>query len=311
MAAPLLMRRRVMAAKVQSAAGTPATLAAADVVANVYDLEIQPEIESFRRERLGGFSHNPSVDGAEGGQVTFWTELHGDGANGAPAWADVFLASCGMPGSANVYKPSSDPPEGSGSATKLLTIGFYEDGLYKQLADAMGNVRFVLTNGQRGRVEFTYTGVWTAPTDVAMLATSSLPTEVPMRMLGSTTLIGGSTPPPVQEVVIDLGNEVILREDTEDAAGYHSALIVNQDTRVTFNPEARKVADWNPHGVRKAKTATSLSVALTNSTDTATFAATNMTYLNVQGGNREGVQIDDIEAGIDYTSGGDLSLTFS
>ena len=91
----LLRKKRVLAAKIETTAGTAIALGSADAAFNVYDAEIQPNIETIERQSEGSFSQQSSIAGSRSGTVTFKTYLEGDGAGGVPDWASTFLPACG------------------------------------------------------------------------------------------------------------------------------------------------------------------------------------------------------------------------
>lgn len=246
---PLLTRRRVLAAKIETTVGTAETLAAGDAGFNIFDAKISPQIETDNREGQGGFSPLTAVPGARGGQVTFAVELHGSGSAGAPvpAWASTFLPACGMYDDSDTFRLESKPPEAAGANTKTLTIGVYEDGLLKRIRGAMGTFNMVMASGKVIRLEFTFTGIWMAPSDVAILA-PTYPTVIPPRFANSALDVGGDWTPRVAEMNIDLGNDVQLREDSTDVSAYHSAVIVDRETGGSMDPEATSVADHDAYG---------------------------------------------------------------
>jgi hypothetical protein len=165
MAAPLIRKKRVMAAKAETTPGTAISLSASDGVFNVFDLAIQPDIPTEQRDAQASLSQLAPAIGAMAGTATFTTELFGS-ASADPAWMSTLLVGCGFVGSGGAYTPSALHPEAAGAATKCLTIGAYIDGLFKSIAGAMGNVVFRGTAGGRMLAFWTFRGVWIAPTDV-------------------------------------------------------------------------------------------------------------------------------------------------
>ena len=74
---PLLRKKSVLAAKVETAVGTAEALTAADATFNIFDAEIQPTIDFAERPGQAGFSPLPGVPGARGGTCTFTTDIIG------------------------------------------------------------------------------------------------------------------------------------------------------------------------------------------------------------------------------------------
>jgi len=307
-----------MAAKIESTPGTAETLAAADGAFNVFDPDIQAQVEFVDRPGQGTLSPLAGRTGAEGGQVTFEVELHGSGSAGSPtpAWASTFLPACGFAESSGVFTRESLHPEASGANTKTLTLGVYKDGLLKQIKGAQGTFEIVLRAGQPVRLRFTFTGVWTDPSDVALIA-PDYPSVSPLRFVSSGLTIG-SWSPKVNEMSIDIGNNVVLREDSANASGYHTAAITEWLTQGSLDPEATLVADndifgqWlNNHSEQ------ALSIALGGGSangNTVAIASSKFQWRNVQEGDRNGIAIDNPEFQLNRaTDAGDdeISITFA
>lgn len=286
----LLSRVRVLAAKIETTPGTIETLAAADAVFNVFNPVIQPTIAFQQRQGQGAFSSLPGVPGARGGTVTFATEIMGTGGGAIPAWASTFLPACGWVAAAQVYSPSSAAP---GASVKTLSIGVYEQGVRKTLRGAVGDFEIVLAAGQIGVVNWTFTGIWDDPTDVAILA-PTYPTIAPFRYAAATSTIAAFAFKHAQ-LMIKAGNEVMLREDAGNVSGYISGLITNRMVTGTIDPEASLVATKDPYTEWTARDEGALSVILAGGGDTITLAAPKLQFTNLQEGERSGNQTDQID----------------
>ncbi len=177
---PLLKRKKVLAAKIETTVGTAESLTAADAAFNVYNPMIQANISMEEREGQGGFGYLPAVPGGYGGTVTFRTMLEWDGSSTEPAWADTFFPACGWVKTIGTYNPTSQEP---GANVKTLTIAVYEDGVRKTLAGCMGTFVVTLPTGRPGYIDWTFTGVWQAPSDVALIS-PTYPTVTPLRYAG-------------------------------------------------------------------------------------------------------------------------------
>lgn len=305
----LLKRVRVLAAKVEATSGTAETLLAAQAAINAYDVEIQGEIEFIERPRQGSFGRLPGVLGPRGGKCTFKTDLYGDGAAGVPLWASTFLPACGFVDSGGVFSPTSEPP---GSNVKTATIGVYENGLLKKLRGAAGTFKLMFPTGKPAFIEWEFTGVWVAPTDAAILA-PTYPTIIPLRTSNATFTIA-SWAPCFESLEIDAGNNVILREcaTSSDGSGYAAGLVTDRKPVGKVNPEAALVATKDNYGLWIAGTEEALSIALTDGTDTITVAAPKAQRVNVQEGDRNMIQTDEIDFQCNASAGDDeLTITFA
>lgn len=286
---PLLKRVRVLAAKIETTSGTAESLSASDAAFNAYDVSIQPNLEFQPRDLQGSLSQMSGTLGARGGTCTFKIDLTGDGAAGTPAWASTFFPACAMVVSTGTFSPKSESP---GSNVKTITIGVYENGLVKKLRGAAGTFKIMFEAGKKIYLEFTFTGAWVAPADATILA-PTYPTVMPIRFAGATWTIGSYTPK-VEKMEIDIGNTVYLRPTGTDASGYVAAIVDNRRVVGTLDPESDLVATRDQYGVWLAGTEAAFSLAVTDGTDTITFAAPKFQITNVQEGERSNLQIDTV-----------------
>ncbi|MEM1224610.1 MAG: hypothetical protein AAGJ40_02875 [Planctomycetota bacterium] len=287
---PLLKRRRVFAAKIESTVGTAETLAAADGAFNVYDLMIQPTIEVENRPAQGSFNQLPGVPGARLGTATFRTDV-GYSGSGVPSWS-ALLPACGWVNSSGTFSPKSRVPGVDGVST--VTIGGYVDGLYKQIYGAMGNWRAICPNGRLASIEWTFQGLWSAPTDTSLIA-PTYPTEQALRYAAATSTFDSESLC-VETITFDAGNTIKMIECGDSLTGYKHACITDRLPMVTANPEATLVADNNRYGKWLSSTEGVLSVSLPGpSTSTVEFRAPKAQVRNIQEGDREGLVVDDVE----------------
>lgn len=283
-------RRRVLAAKVEATPGTAESLTTTEACFNVYDLMIQPNISVDPREGQGGFSPLFGVPGARMGTCTFSTDVTAE--NTIPKWASVLLPACGFVASSNIFSPVSQPP-GSGGV-KTLTLGGYIHGVKKALRGCMGNAVFRFTAGGRIVVNFTFTGIWIDPADVAMLA-NTRPTLQPMRFASAGLSIGGYSPK-IRELTLDFGNQVIMREDANDPSGCAHAVITGRNLHGHIDPELVTVATKDYHNEWLTMVEQALAISLTAGTQLFEVDAPKMQFLNVQEENRNDLTTE----GIDY-----------
>lgn len=305
---PLLKRKRVMAAKVETTIGTPEALTTAEGVYNVYELSIQATIAVDEREAQGSFNYLSGIPGAREGKATFKTDMGWDGTATLPKWASVLLTGCGYVDSSGTITPRSEAP---GSNVKTLTIGVYEDGVFKSIAGAMGTFKIVCPSGKQCMIEWEFTGVWQAPTDVALIA-PTYPTELPIRYSTATTTYN-SVALCVENFTLDAGNEVILRECASTAAGYISALVVSRYPKATANPETVLVATQDRFGAWLASTEAILSVTLDTPTNSSlVISAPKAQIINVQESDRNKLMTDEVEWSLNRNGNtADQEVTFT
>ena len=308
---PLFSRLRVFACKTETTVGTAIALGASDGVFNAFDTVIQPTGEWIKRKGQGVIRNMDGLVGLRSGTMTFKTELFGDGAAGVPTWASTLLPACGYVNSAGTFSPTLEAP---GSNVKTLTMGCYENGLFKSIRGAVGNAKFTFEIGKQPMIEWTFMGSWVAVSDVTIIA-PTYPTRIPMRAAGGSIAIG-SWAPKFKTMTLDMGNVLAVRPDIvpTDASGIHSYIITDRDPVGTFDPESGLVADTDAdvYGDWLAGTEDTFTLYCDDANDKITFSSTKCQRTNVQEADREGLQIDNIGLQFnDSTSGNDsLKIAF-
>ena len=222
---PLLARRRVVAAALETTTGTPVALTAAAAAMNVFNAKFKAEIPANQRPGAVSFSPLPPIAGAQKGTLTFETELVGNGAIGIPFWANTLLPGIcfPVPGTGQQFSPLT------GSQT-TLTLGLYLDGRLFTISGAQGAAKITAEVGKPVMIEWTFDGVWQPPTSTAILA-PTLPTVLPPRFAGAAMTIG-ATVYRVGKVEIDIKNTITLREDQSQTSGYHSAFATSREITI-------------------------------------------------------------------------------
>lgn len=305
----MLKKRRLLAAKIETTAGTAETLLAANAAYNVYDLMIQPQIDVERRDGQSAFGKLPSVPGMRAGVATFRTDLQWDGTATEPAWADVFFPACGWVKSGQTYSPISESP---GSNVKTITIAAYIDGVRKQLSGCMGNFVITLPTGRRGYIDWTFTGIWNAVADVSMLSSVSHPTDSPIRF-ASGVFSWDSVSYHASQVTIDAGNVVAMREGPSTASGLIHALVVDRSPTVSCDPESVLVSFQDRFGVWLDMVEAPLRIDLdAASTAVLEIDAPKAQFISIQESERNGIVTDDIQFQCNKNgSTADQELTFT
>lgn len=287
----LLKRKRVLAAKTEATPGTAETLSASDAVFNAYDTMIQQEIGFDPREGERAFGMRPSITQGYKGKVTFKIDAAWDGTATEPAWADTFLPACGWVKSGQVFTPRTEAP---GSNVKTLTIAVYIDGMRKMLTGCVGTFKLNCPTGKAAFFEFEFIGVWNAPTDTAILS-PTYPTASSLRFANSTTT-WNSVALILENITLDAGNEMILREDASATAGFVSGIITNRIPKVSANPEAKLIATQDRWGQLLAMTEGTLTWNLDGPTNSAlTIAAPKAQIVNIQEADRGKLVVDQID----------------
>jgi hypothetical protein len=306
----LLKRKRVLAAKIETTPGTAESLTTSEASFNCYDIGIQTETELESREGQGSFGMRASVPGNYKGRVTFKHDASWDGTSTEPSWADTFLPACGWVKSGQVFTPRTEAP---GTNVKTLTIAVYIDGMRKLLKGCVGTFKLNCPTGKAAFFEFDFIGVWTTPTDTAILA-PTYPAASPLRFASSTTT-WNSVALPVESIVLDAGNTMILREDPSDVSGLKCGLITNRIVKVTANPEAKLVATNPVYTKLLDMSEHALTWSLDGPTNSVLqFDAPKAQILSVNEADREMLVVDELEFQCNRngsTADEELSITFT
>jgi len=301
----LLRRRRVLSVKQEATVGTDASPGVNDAVFNAYDVDIQPAIDYDDREGQGGFGMLTGTLGPYKGTVKFKTDLLG-GTSSEPTTFSTLMPACGYVGASHVYGPVSAAPGVSG--VKSVTIGVYADGKLKKLKGAMGTAVFNFTAGKRVSIDWTFTGVWVAPIDSALIA-PTYPSTAPLRFTSSGFTIN-SVSLKLSTLTIDLGNQVEMREDSTQASGYISAIITGRKIVGKLDPEASTVATNDVYGQWLAGAAVgALALSMGTAGDEVSIAAPVLQYMNMQEGDRNKIEVDEADFQC-VRNAGDDELTF-
>lgn len=303
--APKLRFRRQVAFDLETTNGTAATLSASNAVTPIFNPTISFNQESVEREPEGHNSPVRQGRGAFSGTASFTHELYNSGGSAQPDWLKL-LKGCGYyEASTGVFKPKPQPDQ-------TLTVGVYLDGTRKLLSGAMGTATLNFRRGQAGRITYTFTGIPADPTTTALITPTKVTTIAP-RVVGTLT-VGGSAYQ-IDNVDIDLGLQVVLREEMPGTnnSGYRCAMITGRQPRVRLSMEKKPLGtiDWDS-GYR-ASTTYALSLVLGSGTNNViTIAAPAMELASrPQDGDRGGLMTDVLE--FIPTDDGDeeLSITLS
>jgi len=284
---PLLKRIRTIAVKVESVIGTAEALTAAEGAFNAYNVMAQPTPAFEQREAQGQFGVLSAVPGPVSGTVSFRTELGYDNTN-IPAWASVLFPACGYVNSTGTFTPRSVAP---GASVKTVTIGCYVNGLFKSIAGAVGNFKLIFPTGKMAYIDWTFTGIWQAVTDTAIIAPTypTLTTEPPLRAANMTTTFN-TVAFCSAEISFDSGNKTTLIQ-CQSGNGLKNALIVDRSPIFTSDPESLLVATQDRYAPLLTTTEQALSLAIGTA---ITITVPKAQLVDNQEGDREGIVIDQL-----------------
>lgn len=284
----LIYRKRLLAAKIETTPGDAIALAAADAAVNVFDLKIVSELALEERLGQGVIDRLPSVIGEVAATITFWVDMFG--ASSDPFWFATFLPACSMPIATHAAIAKH---EAVGTNVKTLTLGVYVDGNLNTLRGCHGNVVFRFTAGRRMRAEFTFKGVWVAPSPVALLV-PIYPAQTGI-ICQSSALAFGAWTPQVQELTIDLGNEIVPFYDKRAADGIAYFHGCGPRPKGTMDPLAEAYGTKNLYTELTAGTTSALSMACGTAPNKITVAAPKVQWTKVTPDERRPNAIEHVE----------------
>ena len=211
---PLLTRKRLILLETESTYGTDPTPDGADAIL-VRDLNITPlqsdvVSRNLIRPYLGASEQLLANTRVE---CTFSVELAGSGTAGtAPRYGKALLA-CGLKetvaaSTSVTYAPDDTFPPDS------CTIYYNIDGVLHKVTGARGTFTLNMAVGEIPSIDFTFTGVYNAPTDTAAPSVTYANQATPViAKQGNTTgfeLLSYSGC--LQSVTFDIGNTLVYRD---------------------------------------------------------------------------------------------------
>ncbi len=209
----LLTRKRVILVEIEGSYGTDPGMQAADAVL-VRDLSITPQASDavgrdLVRPYLGASEQLLANTRVE---CTFSVELAGSGTAGtAPRYGDA-LKACGL--SETIVANTSvtyAPVSGSFSS---VSIHYNIDGVRHIVKGCRGNASFNCSVGEIPSIDFSFQGVYTAPTDSALPTVSYGAQSTPLIFKdgNSSAFQLLSYAGAVNSISMDLGNSLQYRE---------------------------------------------------------------------------------------------------
>ena len=209
----LLTRKRVILIEAESSYGTDPTPAATDVVL-VRDLSITPQSSDVVnrdvvRPYLGASQQLLANTRVE---CTFSVELAGSGTRGtAPRYGSA-LKACGF--SETVASGASVTYEPISASFSSVTIHYNVDGVRHVVTGCRGTFAINAAVGEIPSIDFTFTGIYNAPTDVALPSVTYGAQATPLIFKNGNTssfqlLSFGAA---LMSFSMDVGNSIVYRE---------------------------------------------------------------------------------------------------
>jgi hypothetical protein len=211
---PLLSRKRLILAKIESSYGTDPTPTGSANAILVRNLEITPlQAETVTRDLIRPYLGNSDQLLAQTRvEVTFEVELAGSGTAGtAPAYGPV-LQACGL--SQTIVATTSVTYAPVSSSFSSVTLYFHNDGIRHKVTGCRGTFSLNAEVGQIPVIAFTMTGIYNAPTDETLPTPTYANQEAPLIFKNGNTSSFSifSYSGCLQSLSFDIANEVVYRE---------------------------------------------------------------------------------------------------
>ena len=253
----LLTRKRVIAVLKESTAGTYNAPQAANCLL-VRDLNITPQQSDVVSRDLirPYFGASEQLQANTRVECTFSVEMAGIGENAAgnedadnaPNFGEC-LEACGFTTETTDDAKRLYTPNSLDSTT--VSILYNIDGVQHTVKGAKGTFSVACSVGEIPTFDFTFTGVYIAPSDATALTPSYQKQASPLLFNNSNTgtfKIFGETGLQMSNFSLDIGNEVIYRELV---GGSPQVMITNRNVTGSVTVEAVNLASggsqqWNP-----------------------------------------------------------------
>lgn len=297
-----LRRRKWTGAKIETNAGVPETITAAECKILSFDATIEPDVE-FEDRRPDGIAMGQigSTPGMRLGRARVRVEFKGSGTSGTlPLWASTLLTACGMKvgidASAGIMSLVS-----SLSDQKTVTYVLWEDGRRKRLYGAMGNATISGEAGKAVYIEFELRGIYDEVIDASAPTGITHETTQPIR-LASAAMTFDEFNPRISQFSLNFGNDVQIRahiypDGASRDSGASHAYIADRSPRLTCDPESPLVAAYDLHGMAEDQDDTDdLAMVLgTVAGNILTILAPKIAFRTPTTGNRNGLNTDQVE----------------
>ena len=212
---PLLSRKRLLLAKLETTVGTDPTPTVGSDAIEVRNIDVTPlEVDTVSRDLIRPFlGHAEQLLSQQRVAINFEVELAGSGSAGtAPAYGPL-LQACRctetvVSSTSVTYAPNSD------ATPKSVTIYFNNDGVLHKITGSRGTFSLSAEVGAVPFISFQMTGVYNAPSDVAISSPTYADQADPLvfKNGNSSSFQVFSYSGAVQSVSFDVNNTVVYRE---------------------------------------------------------------------------------------------------
>lgn len=190
-----------------------------------------------------------------------------------------------------------------------ITLVMYKDGVKHVMPGAFGTFEIEATAGDFAKINWTFTGLYVAPTDNTMPTPTyerTLPSQVELARLRIDGFYAI-----VEKFTFNQGNDIQVRPDVSSADGYIGTRLVARSPEGGINPEADTVANQNFWS--KMATAERMPFQMrvgTATGNTVWFLAPGVQYTGLTYQDRNGILSYDAGLSFPFYQGDDENFFF-
>jgi hypothetical protein len=309
-------RNRLLLAEIEATYGTAPAMTGTDAIL-VSEIEVTPiELDLQDRELITGYLGNTEkVIGAQMSKVTFSVEWAASGTAGtAPKWGR-FLRACGfaetiVASTSVTYLPVSTAME---SVAMRFYSGVGAGATEHLIRGARGTAELDFSAGEIPRVEFEFTGLYTAAAGatapVATFSAQAKPLAFNSRNTNPVSVHGFAAV--LEEFSLELENEVVFRQN---AGGSENVQITDREPNGDLKIEAPLIGAKDFFAAVAAQTLGAVSfVHGTTAGNIITLSMPSVSFDGVEYSESDGITMLEIPYVANPTSAGndEISIVFT
>ena len=307
-----LVKRSVLLAKVESTYNTdPTPTASADAVL-VENLQWAPAGQRMYQQPTVGatLATLAQIYGGSLLQLTFDVLVKGSGTAGTAPDVGQLLRACAF--GETIVASTSVTYEPVSTSLESATIYLYEDGVRFIVTGCRGNVAFTGGVGEPGKLSFTMTGHFSAPTDQSLPTPTLDATVAPVLLSAGFSINSFSAV--ISQLAFDMGNTVATPPSINESDGYGEIIVTGRDVNGTIDPEDELVAteDFVSHWQDGDAMALTTGVIGGTAGNRWQLSMPAVSYRDWTPGDRDGIRTAEMAFGAAESSGDDeVSLAFT
>lgn len=229
----MFTKKTVVYAKIESTSGTDSTPTAAANAVQAFNasIEVKPDMKD-RNSGMSDRSLHAEVRGKTVVEIKFSVELKGSGTAGtAPRWGALMKACDRLETVVSSTSVTYTPAATSETCTIWVNI----DGILHKAAGCAGDAEIDLTAGEKGMINFTFSGIYVLPTD-SVIESPTFDSTAPLIVRGCTYTFG-SYAAIIEKLVLKFGNKVVERSDFNKTEGVLAFIVTDRAPRGTMTCE--------------------------------------------------------------------------